>query len=425
MNVNRINISNILNVEELEIRPGKVTQITGKNGSGKTSTLEAIKAALKGGHDATLLRDGSTQGEVCIHFDNGDELRKVVTSDKSELKVRQDGKLVRNGATILDELRDIVSVNPVEFLNADSKRRLEIILESLNLTLEDEELTKAAGYECRVLNGDVLGSIGAVRKAIYDSRTGLKRAEKEKRNTVNQLSETIPADVQTGESTTALMALQGEMDGINAGLQQRLDALEIHRQEQVNSIDQQIRALEAQKAEFNEQCSSQRLSEIQAANDLLAPLKQRMAVVAEQEQQRGRYEQQKQVIAQMDAECTKLLEEILQADEAIERLDTLRNDLLKNLPFQGLVIQEGQVYLNGIVFDRVCTSDQVKFCMQLAVHRAQSRAVKIICVDGLELIDGDRYLKFVEVAKQLSETLGVQFFVTRVTTNDFAVITED
>jgi len=66
MRVSKPEIKNLLGIEQLEIAPGSVTVISGKNASGKTSVLESIKAALGGGHDGTLLRKGAKEGEIFL-----------------------------------------------------------------------------------------------------------------------------------------------------------------------------------------------------------------------------------------------------------------------------------------------------------------------------------------------------------------------
>jgi DNA repair exonuclease SbcCD ATPase subunit len=71
MHISKVKITNILGIDELEFQPGQFNAFTGGNGSGKTSALEAIKAALKGGHDATLLRNGADKGEVVLVLDDG------------------------------------------------------------------------------------------------------------------------------------------------------------------------------------------------------------------------------------------------------------------------------------------------------------------------------------------------------------------
>lgn len=63
MRIAKISIKNVLGIEELEIdSPGALTVIEARNGRGKSSTMEAIRAVVDGGHDASLLRHGAEQG---------------------------------------------------------------------------------------------------------------------------------------------------------------------------------------------------------------------------------------------------------------------------------------------------------------------------------------------------------------------------
>lgn len=399
MNIKHIKISNILGIEELEITPGKFNEIRGRNGTGKTSVLEAIKSAVKGGHDATLLRNGATEGEVVLVFDNDDEVRRTVKADKSEVKVRRDGKRVIAAASVLDQIRDLVACNPVEFIHASPKRRLEILLEAMSFDITDEELSEAAGFPCRV-EGNPLDCVGSIRKAIYDERTGLSRAEREKRATVNQLVETIPTDIVEDpelelSSITRQLRAQGDIR------QEKLDAIEKERQFAIDRA--------------NAEAAHQR--ELVQANHeaIVAPMNERFAALSEQAKAKGRIEQQKAIIEQMDGEIVQLTEQVSAKTEALGRLDALKSKLLANMPFKGLTIQDGEIYLDGVAFDRVNSSDQVRFVLQLAAHRMGE--LRMVCVDGLELIDPERYTRFVEAAKKLD----MQFFVTRVTADEFTI----
>ena len=54
MKIQHPRISNILGITELELQPQCFTQISGPNGTGKTSVLEAIKSVLSpGSHDVS------------------------------------------------------------------------------------------------------------------------------------------------------------------------------------------------------------------------------------------------------------------------------------------------------------------------------------------------------------------------------------
>lgn len=412
MNVTHVRIKNILGVEQMEITPGKFTEIRGRNAAGKTSVLEAIKAALKGGHDATLLRNGAEEGEIVLVLDNGDEVRKVVTADKSELKVRHDGKLVRNGVSILDTLRDIVSVNPVEFIQAVPKRRLEILLEAMPIEVTDEEVSTAAGFQCRI-TGNPLDAIGTIRKQVYDERTGLNRAEREKRATLNQLAETMPTipEVMGSERANIMAAIEE----INTKAVGSLQTIEEAKAARLHEIDAQLQALQIQRAQVISDAQVKAAEFKAGVERETSPLREKLQHFARIDEDRGRYEQQKAIIEQMEREVEELKGKAEAQTSAIERLDALKDRLLEKLPFSGLTIQQGDIYLNGVPFDRVNSSDQVRFVLQLAKLRAGD--LKLVCVDGLEMIDPERYTRFVDVAKQMD----LQFIVTRVTNEELTV----
>jgi DNA repair exonuclease SbcCD ATPase subunit len=412
MKVTHVRIKNILGVEQMEITPGKFTEIRGRNAAGKTSVLEAIKAALKGGHDATLLRNGADEGEIVLLLDNGDEVRKVVTADKSELKVRHDGKLVRNGVSILDTLRDIVSVNPVEFIQAVPKRRLEILLEAMPIEVTDEEVSTAAGFQCRI-TGNPLDAIGTIRKQVYDERTGLNRAEREKRATLNQLAETMPTipEVMGSERANIMAAIEE----INTKAVGRLQAIEETKAARLHEIDAQLQALQIQRAQVISDAQVKAAEFKAEVERETSPLREKLRHFARIDEDRGRYEQQKAIIEQMEREVEELKVKAEAQTSSIERLDALKDRLLEKLPFSGLTIQQGDIYLNGVPFDRVNSSDQVRFVLQLAKLRAGD--LKLVCVDGLEMIDPERYTRFVDVAKQMD----LQFIVTRVTNEELTV----
>ena len=91
MKVALIKIEQILGIEHLEIKPGLLTVISGKNETGKTSVLEAIKSVTTGGKDGTLLRQGAEKGSVVLVFDDGTEATRKVTQKTDTVSVTKDG----------------------------------------------------------------------------------------------------------------------------------------------------------------------------------------------------------------------------------------------------------------------------------------------------------------------------------------------
>ena len=249
MKISKIRISNILGIDELEFSPGKYTELSGSNGSGKTSVLEAIKAALSGGHDATLLRKGADKGEVVLVLDDGTEITKRVTSTGSDTKVKQDGKTVSRAVEAIRKLTDLVSINPVEFLTAAKKDRVQILLESMPVQIDTAKLSQISGFTVDAgLQVAGLAAVDAIRQKVYDERTVTNRLAKEKRATITQLAQAMPSapagvtgseddickqvDAATAARDAELERMRIKMDGIKEDNQRQIDEIRASAQAQ-------------------------------------------------------------------------------------------------------------------------------------------------------------------------------------------------
>ena len=140
---------------------------------------------MNGGHDARLLRNGSDKGEIVLVLDDGVQLTKTVTPNKSDVKIfDKEGNRINKPQTYIDKLIDMLSVNPVQFLTADKKNRVNYLLEAIPMKLTKDHLEKSLnGMSGRVrddLSGHALEVIGRIYKQFYDERTGINRALKEK-----------------------------------------------------------------------------------------------------------------------------------------------------------------------------------------------------------------------------------------------------
>lgn len=109
---------------ELDFSP-QLNLITGQNGSGKTSLLEALfflgrAQSFRTTHTANLIREGATSLLVAGRLEGlkGDEVPVGIERDKMNARVRMAGKPVRH-------LSELVGHFPFQLLNPDSHQLLE------------------------------------------------------------------------------------------------------------------------------------------------------------------------------------------------------------------------------------------------------------------------------------------------------------
>jgi hypothetical protein len=428
MKIAKLHIENILGIEELETKLGNLTVIEGQNATGKTSIIEAIKGALGGGEDATLLRRGAEVGEVVLLMDNGETDRMRVTADRTTRKwIGADGVEKKKPQTIIDGLLNKLSFNPVSFLTAPREKRVQWLLEVLPITADPKEIEASAGVP--VLPQDIrpnaLDTIECVRKRMYDQRTGTNRLADEKKKTVSTLESSLPPS--GADAVGALQAVKAELacsqeeyqklsEELKTLLQSRLDEIREKTHLRIQAIKDEQMAAE-QVARQDEEATRATLEQewdptIDASREEIAKLE---AAVVQAERARTTTE----MISRFKDEQGKAEAESLSLTEGLGRLETLKGDLLKTLPIKGYEVRDGQDYKDGIPFERVNKAKQVAVAFQVA--KLLAKDLGLVCVDNLECLDADTFAAFEKAALSNKE---LQFVVTRVTEGPLTIETQ-
>jgi energy-coupling factor transporter ATP-binding protein EcfA2 len=469
--VTRIEIKNILGHEDLTIEPGAVTVLEGKNASGKTSALEAIRAALRGGEDPTLLRAGAEKGSVRLVLEDGTEVLRRWTRKDDEIRSALDVRLLVGGKVstprkVIDSLVDELGIDPLTILTCPPAKRAEYLAEVMPLVVTREELKAAMGRPVEVLKGSALDQIGTLRDLVFNERTGVNRSLKDKRTTAAQLRETVPAVEEAAENLSDLLAEKEALASAketktrntertrDAQLEERkrsrdqvleelrealkvkvyeieVDAdrrIEAIRQEAKTAIKSEEAAHEGRVGDAREDADSEieqltafakgQLEEIEAG---FGPRLEVVAGKIGQAEERSRVATQnaetRRLADRLSKEAESLEQEAERLTGTIDRLDVLKASLLEKLPIKGLEIRAGQVYADGIPFERVNRGRQIQVALKVAKLRAGK--LGLIVVDNAEALDPETFQAFEAAAA----ATGLQFVVGRVTAGEFAVRT--
>ena len=448
MKVVSVKIHNILGIEDFEIAPKSVTRFEGRNAVGKTSALEAIKAAIKGGHDATLLRNGADEGQIVVILDDGLEIKKTVTADKTDLSVKypRSGVKIDKPQTHLNALVDALSVNPVEFLNAPASKRAEYLLQAMPLKVTRGDLEGICDSAMIHYDEHAFTVLAAVDKLLYDERTGVNRLKDEKRKTAKQLGKTLPVEedptdwsAKAKELTQALANTRSDLKNAKEKVEQTYKEgratieIEVGRRQGITEAEYQkrLRELQAWKTgEMNDIAAFEKIAIESETNTRSAGLEdagksmepkitELTSALAEAETKAKRQNidnQTHSTIARVEQEAEKHESDSAALTMKLDDLNALRMRILSNLPIPGVTVENGQVMKDGVVYDRLNTAAQIDIAVAIAKIRAKE--LGIVCVDGLECLDEENFAAF-EAAMQAS---GLQCFITRVTNPDGAVM---
>lgn len=424
MKIAHIKISNVLGLTELEFTPGGFNEIAGPNGSGKTSVLEAIKAALNSGHDATLLRKGADKGEAVLVLDDGTEIKKRVTEASSTTEVRRDGKKITRPAETIRALTDLLSVNPVDFLRAPKKDRVRVLLESMPIELDTDKLAAIAGVAVPSLPGaHALHVIETVYKQVYDERTGTNRAVREKESTINQLRAAIPpvpagADGDENELSKKLAEILATKDAEVERITAKLDGIRKEIGEKIEDLRKQIDTLNADFADWERKAGAQREKTMTRHRDESAPILEQLAVIRNNREIGARRAQTLDTIGSLETELEELTGDAERQTKALAGIEQYKSDLLDALPIPGLEVKDGEVFRSGVLFDRLNTAQQVDIAVEIAKLRAGDLGVA--CVDGIELLDTGSF----EAFRDRAIDSGLQLFVSKVSDDSFSIKSE-
>lgn len=430
MKISHIRIENILGVKKFELVPGgTLNEIVGTNGEGKTSILEAIKAATQGGHDATLLRQGEDKGEVVLVLDDGTQLHKRVTEGRSSLDLVRDGKKVPRPAEAIRALTDLLSVNPIEFLTAPKRDRVQVLLESMPINVDPARLEEISGIPTTAHPGITgLSLIAAVRQQVYDDRTGTNRAIKEKESTINQLKIALP-DVPGGVSgdedelrasleaarqarDTETQRIDNKLAGLQKATAERIVAIRAEAQAKIDAIraeaDTAVAVETAALTHTEGLAGKQRQKALDTYAAASEPLNAAIANIVAHRNTFAKRQQTLETIKMMEDQLTELQGDADAQSAALDAVDAYKSEVLNSLPIPGLEVRDGEVFRHGIPFDRLNTAQQVEIAIEIAKLRAGPLAV--CCIDRFEALAPDALEEF---RKRAAES-DMQLFVTRV-----------
>lgn len=417
MQVAKIQVRNILGIESLEFKPGKITVISGKNKAGKTSFLEAIKGAVGGGHDAKLLRNGADEGEIVLEFDNGEKLSKKMTEYKSKLTFTDaDGKKMKIGATYLKDIIDPVGLNPIQILTAEPKARIKMLLNSVPMPMPTDEIKFVSGLDRTEKDGHPLQVIEEIRKDIFEERAFVNKEAGNLQSVVDEMQKTIPFQkdkknwgIEVGMLRTELEEILGIKDSkVEQSNKAYQEAVQSNKEKAQSSIDsikdhlgKNLEGLRVQEADY--------LKGLQERfNEDSEPIKVAITEADQNSQNQHKISGAIEFVEKKGVEIKMLEKNAKEQGDKIRDLDKLKGELMENLPVKDLKVYDGDIYIEDIPFDTLNEAAKIRFCLMIAGLRKTK--LPLVCVDGLEALDEEVF----KIFKEEAEKTDMQFFVTRV-----------
>lgn len=468
-NITKIKIKNLFGIREYEA-DGSSLELSGKNGTGKSSVLDAIKYALTNKSDRDyIVHKGETEGEIIVETDTGLSIDRKARTNKADYKsVKRNGLEVGSPEAFLRELFTPLQLNPIEFMNMDKKQQNAIILDMIEYPWDMNKIKEWFGeipawvsYDQNILS--VLNDIQAENGDYYQNRRNIDRDIRNKKAFVEEIADGIPAgyDVEKWENASAgdiyrqIERIQKENQNIerakllrdsrdskirkfDADREIEITALDREISNRANQIDksiaslkEQIRAYETEKEsltskkqdklEVIEQTYKANVARFDAEIAEYAEYadKQPQDVVTLQEQAQEIEKMQSHIneykrMLRLQNEIEELQVQSQQLTDKIEKARTLPGEILANctIPIDGLTVENGTPLINGLPVSNLSEGEKLDLCIDVAIQNPNG--LNIILIDGVEKLATDLREKLYQKCKDK----GLQFIATRTTDDD-------
>ncbi len=475
MKISKIKISNLFGIKEINLN-GKDVELSGANGVGKTSILDAIRYALTNSSDRDyIVKKGETEGEILIETDTGLSIDRKKRTQSSDYKsIKQNGNEINSPETFLREIFTPMQLEPVEFCQMTKEQQNRIILDlidfkwDLNWIKEQfGEIPVGIDYEQNILQ--VLNDIQSEKSPYYLERQEIQRTIRNNKAFISDIAEGLPENYNAEkwenfnltEKLKELMTLKEKNNKINEAKEfinnynNRVKGYDAERQIAIAAEEKNIQVekeqLEKDIARMEEQIKAnkeklQNLGQTLEDKKNIANLEYEKKVAALDESigRAKEYANQESIdITEMQAECDlaekmksyineykrmkdyetqneELLEQAKALTNKIEHARELPGEILKTakIPVEGLTVENGKPLIDGKPISNLSEGEQLMLCVDVALSKPNN--LKLILLDGVEkLSENNRQLLY-----QKCKEKDLQYIATRTTNDDELIITE-
>lgn len=477
MKISKLKIENLFGIEQLEL-DGKSVELTGSNGVGKSSVLDAIRLALTNNSKRKyVVKNGKTEGRIFVKLDDGTSIDRKKRIDKSDYKSIKDenGNEINSPEAFLRDIFTPLQLEPVEFLSMNEQEQNRILLNLIEFNKDKKEFIKEKfGEEINWVNYDesileILNQIQAKEGKYYQDREEINRNARNALAIAADIAKDIPENYDINKWRNYTLSDKYEELNKNKDFNAKIDKSIAYKEDYENKIKQietvennTLLQIEADKTtEKNKitteilglksriellqkelenvdmkyenvisETKSQTIAEkakldenIKIANEWASKEKINTEILENElkiaEEMKGHINEYDRMIEmQQNAENLKNVSEGL--TNKIELARTLPGEILKevNIPVKNLTVENGIPLVNGLPVGNLSEGEKLQLCVDITL--SDNNNLKLILIDGTEKLSEENRKKLYEICKEK----GLTVIATRTTNEDTLNIIE-
>ena len=470
MKISKLKIENLFGIEQLEL-DGKSVELTGSNGVGKSSVLDAIRLALTNNSKRKyVVKNGKTEGRIFVKLDDGTSIDRKKRTDKSDYKSIKDenGNEINSPEAFLRDIFNTLQLEPVEFLYMNEQEQNKILLNLIEFNKDKKEFIKEKfGEEINWVNYDesileILNQIQAKEGKYYQDREEINRNARNALAIAADIAKDIPENYDINKWRNYTLSDKYEELNKNKDFNAKIDKSIAYKEDYENKIKQietvennTLLQIEADKTtEKNKitteilglksriellqkelenvdmkyenvisETKSQTIAEkakldenIKIANEWASKEKINTEILENElkiaEEMKGHINEYDRMIEmQQNAENLKNVSEGL--TNKIELARTLPGEILKevNIPVKNLTVENGIPLVNGLPVGNLSEGEKLQLCVDVTL--SDNNNLKLILIDGTEKLSEENRKKLYAICKEK----GLTVIATRTTDN--------
>lgn len=475
LKITKLKIRNLFGIKEYEAG-GESVELSGTNGVGKSSVIDAIKYALTNKSDRKyIVRNGETEGEVLIETDSGLRINRKARTNQADYKsVKNNGVEVGSPETFLKDIFTELQLNPVEFMSMTEKQQNAIILDMIEYDWDMNKIREWFGeipawvsYDQNILC--VLNDIQSENGEYFKARQDINREIRNKKAFVEEIAATIPAgyslekwenasageiyqkierirkeneEIQKAKSllderdskvrkfeadreinkaalTTEFGNRKAQIDKDIVQLQEQIKALDTEREglderlaDKLAIIEQEYKANVAKYDAEVESYKDYRDKEVEDVSELVSQAEEIEKMKSHINEYRRMQDLQKN-IEDLSGQSQTLT-------NRIEKARTLPGEILADckIPIAGLTVKDGTPLINGLPISNLSDGEKLDLCIDVAIQNP--KGLQIILIDGVERLSTEWKNRLYAKCKEK----GLQFIATRTTDDEDMSVVE-
>lgn len=466
MKTTRIKIRNLFGITETEL-DGRSVELTGGNGVGKTSVIDALRYALTNKSDRNIIvRQGEKEGEILIETDTGLSIDRKKRTEQSDYKsVKENGREIMGPENFLRQLFTPLQLDPVAFTLMDEKSKNRAILDLIEFDWDLNYIREKFGevpawvnYEQNIL--EVLSDMQSENGEWFKERQNVNRDIRNKQAFIEDIAKDIPENYQADKWESydlgAAYKKLEQMKEANSRIERaklfrssydsKLRKLEADKMIEVTSAEKAIAAeretllsnIERMKAliqsneeklkglsailddkkalaesRFNE-AKTKLDADMSVADEYMdkqpvdyTELQSEVSIAEDMKRHLNEYQRMKA----MQTELEQLKSKSDEYTRKIELARTLPGTILETakLPIEGLTVVNGIPLIHGLPVTNLSEGEQLSLCVDVAISKPNG--LQIILIDGTEKLSSENREKLYSKCHEK----GIQFIATRTT----------